>query len=123
MLAVLSLDQFLDYLAIRVNGPKAQALQARIDWLLEDEAGVLEQAQRITLSHGALNHLSGRHQPAAELCVRTTRAELARLSAGRSALAAALQAGWLRLEGPSAPLQALVEALDEFDPGFNVVEP
>ena len=121
VVAILPLGSFLDYMAIRVNGPKAQALAARIDWVLED--GDAGECRRITLSHGALNHRPGRHEPAAELTVRTTRQELAGLSGGKAAFAAALDQGRLRAEGLVALLHTLVDALDEFDPMFNVVEP
>jgi alkyl sulfatase BDS1-like metallo-beta-lactamase superfamily hydrolase len=121
VIAILPLDSFLDYLAIRVDGAKLQSLSARIDWVLEDEPS--EQRQCITLSNGALNHRAGSHGPQAELTIRTTRTELVRLSAGRDALADALANNSLRTTGRVEPLQALIDAMDEFDALFNVVEP
>lgn len=121
VVAILPLGSFLDYLAIRVNGPQAQHLAARIDWVLEDAAG--DDERRITLSHGTLNHRPGRHGELAHATLRTTRAELVAVSAGRSAIAAALAEGRLRVAGDVALLQALVAALDEFEPMFNVIEP
>jgi len=121
VVAILPLESFLDFLAIRVNGPKAAALQARIDWVLEDTAGADE--RRITLCNGTLNHRPGRHGAAADVLLHTTRAELVHLSAGRSAFAAALADGSLRTQGQRQVLATFVEMLDEFDPMFNVVEP
>lgn len=123
VVAILPLGSFLDYLAIRVNGPRAQHLQARIDWVLEGEGGSDDEAERITLCNGALNHRPGRHGEAAGLTLRTTRSELVAISAGRSALAAALAQGRLRLQGDAGLLQALIEVLDEFEPMFSIVEP
>lgn len=122
VMAVLPLGSVLDYLAIRIDGPRAQALDLRLDWLLEGEGGVLE-ARRITLSNGALNHRLGEHGPQAHLRLRTTRAELVPLTRGRTALAEALAAGTLRLEGPRERMQAFIDTLDEFEPVFPVVEP
>jgi alkyl sulfatase BDS1-like metallo-beta-lactamase superfamily hydrolase len=121
VVAVLPLGSFLEYLAIRVNGPRAEHLAARFDWHLvgEDQTEV----QRLTLSNGALNHLPGAHGPAAHAVVTTTRAELGRVSAGRSALLEVLDAGSLRVAGDVALFRRFVETLDEFDPMFNVVEP
>lgn len=121
VLAILPLDSFLDYLAIRLNGPRAQTLAVRIDWLLEDPTA--PQAQRITLSNGALVHRPGRHSEPADVVVRTTRQELAAVSSGRTALATALSDGRLRTEGDPQALLALIETLDEFQPMFPIIEP
>lgn len=121
VLAILPLDSFLDYLAIRLNGPRAQTLNLRIDWLLEDTCDA--QTQRITLSNGALIHRPGRHSTPAGVVVHTTRQELAAVSSGRTALAKAVADGSLRIEGRRDLFEALVDALDEFDPMFAVIEP
>lgn len=121
VVAVLPLSSFLEYLAIRVNGPKAQALRARFDWRLLHGESV--DAQRLTLSNGALNHLPGSHGAAADAVIETTREELAGVSAGRSALLSALDRGGIRLRGDARLFRAFVETLDEFDSMFNVVEP
>jgi len=120
VIAVLPLGNFLDYLAIRVDGPKAQSLKARIDWVLVD--GDSEDCRRITLSNGSLHHRPGRHGTDADVTVRTTRAQLARISAGRTALLAALDTAELAVEGQPAVLRELVLALDEFEPMFGVVD-
>ena len=121
MVAVLPLGSFLEYLAIRLNGEKAQSLSARIDWRLRDDTGI--ESQRITLSNGALNHLPGSHGALAGAIVETTRQQLGRVSAGRAALLAGIDSGDLQIDGDRALVRALFELLDEFDPMFNVVEP
>jgi alkyl sulfatase BDS1-like metallo-beta-lactamase superfamily hydrolase len=121
VVAVLPLGSFLEYLAIRLNGEKAQSLSARIDWRLRDDTGI--ESQRITLSNGALNHLPGSHGALAGAIVETTRQQLGRVSAGRAALLAGIDSGDLQIDGDRALVRALFELLDEFDPMFNVVEP
>ena len=121
VVAVLPLGSFLEYLGIRVNGPKAQALSARFDWHLVDDRAV--DSQKLTLSHGALNHLPGSHAGGADAVVETTRQQLSKLSAGRGALLAGLDSGELRVAGDVTLFRRFVETLDEFDPMFNVVEP
>lgn len=122
VVAILPLGSFLDYLAIRVNGPKAQTLRASIDWVL-DNGHRPPEAERITLSNGALNHQPGRHDGTADVTIHCTRRELVAISGGRSAMAAALDAGTLRAQGRVELLRQLIDALDEFEPMFNVVEP
>ena len=117
VIALLPFGNFLDYLAIRLNGPKAQDLVARFDW------NVAGDRHRLTLSNGALNHLPGSHGPLADAVVWTERAQLGELSRGAAAFIHALDSGALKVDGNSKLFRAFVEALDEFDPMFNVVEP
>ena len=121
VVAILPFGSFLEYLGIRVNGPKAQGLKARFDWQLTDASGV--DTHRLTLSNGALNHLPGSHGAAADAVVRMSREQLGQLSAGRSALLVALDRRELDVRGDAALFRRFVECLDEFDPMFNIVEP
>jgi alkyl sulfatase BDS1-like metallo-beta-lactamase superfamily hydrolase len=121
IVSILPFGNFLEYLAIRVNGPKAQGLKARFDWQLSDASGA--DTHRLTLSNGALNHLPGSHGAAADAVVRMSREQLGQLSAGRSALIAALDQQALDVRGDAALFRSFVECLDEFDPMFNIVEP
>ncbi|MBP8306504.1 MAG: MBL fold metallo-hydrolase [Burkholderiaceae bacterium] len=121
VVAVLPLGSFLEYLAIRLDGERAQSLSARIDWRLLDDASA--ESQRITVSNGALNHLPGSHGEQAHAVIETTRAQLGKVSAGRATLLAGLETGELRVTGDRALVRELFEHLDEFDPMFNVVEP
>ncbi|RCW70351.1 alkyl/aryl-sulfatase [Pseudorhodoferax soli] len=121
IVSILPFGSFLEYLGIRVNGPKAQGLKARFDWQLSDASGV--DTHRLTLSNGALNHLPGSHGAEADAVVRMSREQLGQLSAGRSALLAALDQQELDVRGNAALFRSFVECLDEFDPMFNIVEP
>ena len=127
VVAVLPLGSFLEYLAIRVDGERAQHLAARFDWRLLADAPAGQAApaecQRLTLSHGALNHLPGSHGSAADAVVEIGRVALGRASAGRQALLAALDDGSLRVQGDAALFRRFLDTLDEFDPMFNIVEP
>jgi len=121
VVAILPFGNFLEYLGIRLNGPDAQDIEAQFDWRLVDPAGA--DSHRLWLSNGALNHLPGSHGERADAAIEMERAALARLSAGRSALLEGLDAGELRVTGNVALFRRFLEALDEFDPMFNVVEP
>jgi alkyl sulfatase BDS1-like metallo-beta-lactamase superfamily hydrolase len=121
VVAILPFGNFLEYLGIRVNGVKAQAFDARFDWRLLDASGV--DSHRLTLSHGALNHLPGSHGSTADAVVEMSRDQLASLSAGRSALLAALDKRELQVSGNANLFRQFIESLDEFDPMFNVIEP
>ncbi|MDE2393997.1 MAG: MBL fold metallo-hydrolase [Burkholderiales bacterium] len=121
VVAILPFGSFLEFLGIRVNGPKAQGFGAKFDWRVVD--GTKFESHRLTLSNGALSHRPGSHGAQADALVQSERSRLSQLSAGRSALLAALDSGDLQVSGHSALFRRFVESLDEFDAMFNVVEP
>lgn len=118
VLALLPLERFLEFLAIRVNGERAQDLQARIDWRLPDG-----EVQRVTLSNGALNHRPGSHGDRADAVIHTPREQLAHLLRGPQEMLQVLERGELAIEGDRDLVRRFVLALDAFEPMFNVVEP
>jgi alkyl sulfatase BDS1-like metallo-beta-lactamase superfamily hydrolase len=122
MVSLLPLDKFLEFLAIRLDGVRAQDLQARFDWILVDEDGQ-RQCQRLTLSNGALSHLPGLHGTEADATIVTPRASLASLLNGREALLSAIGNGKLDVQGNRGLFDSFAQTLESFDPMFNVVEP
>jgi alkyl sulfatase BDS1-like metallo-beta-lactamase superfamily hydrolase len=123
MVALLPLAGFLEYLAIRIQGLKAQDLQARFDWTLVGQHGAAPQQQRLTLSHGALSHLPGQHGEAADATIVTTQAQIASMLKGPAEMLRALDAGEFDLQGNAGLFRQFVETLDSFEAMFNVVEP
>lgn len=121
VIANLPFENFLEYLAVRLNGPKAQHIKARFDWRIDDHRK--PDTHRLSLSNGALNHLRGAHGSVADAVVSTTREQLVSLSQGRSAMIKALDASEILVTGNVALFRQFVECLDEFDPMFNVIEP
>ena len=122
MIGLLSLERFLEFLAIRINGQQAQSLQARIDWQLIDETGQV-QAQKSTLTNGALNHLPGRHGETADVEVRIHRASLSLWLSDPAALTNAIDTGGLDIQGNRVLFRQFLQTLESFDPMFNVIEP
>lgn len=118
VLAQLPLSRFLELLAIRIDGQRAQHLDLRLDWWLGDD-----EVQRVTLSHGALSHRPGSHGAAAQAVLRSSREQLAQLLQGPQAMTRLLDEGALQVQGDVAALRSLAATLDVFDPMFNVVEP
>jgi alkyl sulfatase BDS1-like metallo-beta-lactamase superfamily hydrolase len=122
MLSLLPLARFLELLAIRIDGQKAQALQARFNWTLTEEDGRIQQ-QRLTLSHGALSHLPGHHEGPVDAQITTPRGQLARLLKEPQGLTQAIDDGSLQVQGRIDLLRAFAQTLETFSPMFNVAEP
>ena len=119
LLAFLPIDRYLQHLAVRVNGPKAQSLTARIDWVMRDEG----RGYRLTLRHGALSSLPGSHGDQADAVITLDRLTLMAIVEARSDFVAAIDAGRLQVSGDQQCVRALFACLDTFDFNFNIIEP
>ena len=119
VVAMLPMAMFFDYLAIRVNGARAEGLRLKIDWRMAGEEG----GHRLTLSHSALSHAPGSHGAAAQASVSMDRRGLAAILAAGQSFTQALEQGVLQVEGERAAVAALFDTLDAFSPMFNILEP
>ena len=119
VVAMMPMAMFFDFLAMRVNAQKAEGLNLKIDWLMEDEGS----HWRLTLSHSALSHSAGTHGAAAVATVRMDRPKLAALVGAGIPLAQALDKGLIGVTGEAQALQQLLDTLDVFNPMFNILEP
>lgn len=119
VVAMLPMEMFFDYLAIRVNAQRAQGLLLRIDWTLQDE----DTRHQLTLSNSALSHAPGSHGEQAMVSVHMSRDELRQVVASGEPLMSALQQGLIRHDGDTGVLAALFETFDEFPFNFNILEP
>ncbi len=117
LLPALTVDQIIDSLAIRVDGPRAWDATLTMDWHLSDE----QRVWRLTLSNGALTHRSapaGRHTPhlPADLTLTLTKPQLLDVldGSGLDGIAA---------DGDVKVLDRLLSLLDAPEPCFPVVTP
>jgi alkyl sulfatase BDS1-like metallo-beta-lactamase superfamily hydrolase len=120
VLAAMSIDLLLDFLAIRLNGERAAEASVAVTLVLSD----LEERYAIEVANGVLNYTQGRDAAGAQLTVTTSRGALMELLAGgASAAAQAVQAGKLTLDGDPSKLAELMGLLDEFEFWFDIVTP
>lgn len=119
VVAMMPMEMFLDFLAIRIDGPRAGALSLKLDWQMTDEGT----CHRLTLSHGALNHAPGSHGTEAQARIVCTRPALSRTVLAGKSFAQALEAGDIGHEGDAATAQALLGLIEDFDPMFAILTP
>ncbi len=119
LLASLPIDRYLQHMAIRVNGPKVDAMRLCFDWVMTDE----QSCHRVTLRHGALTSLVGSHHDSADAVLTLDRPTLVGIVESGSDFLAALDDGRLKLSGDREGMRQLFASLDVFDFGFNIVEP
>ncbi|WP_322071406.1 alkyl/aryl-sulfatase [Paraburkholderia bannensis] len=115
----LSDGAFFDYLAVMVDGLKAQALDIRMSWHFTDR----DARYALYLKHGALTWSTTAHRGAHDLGVAMTRATLDRILLGETQFGAAVAEGEIVLDGTKALFGAFLKTLEKPDGRFNVVEP
>jgi len=114
------LDLFLDYLGVRLNGPKAAGQTMTINWNFTDT----QEKYALALEHGAMNHTANKQAKDADATVTLTRAALNEvILGGKPKLEAKLASGDIKVEGKHEKLGELLSLMDNFDPWFNIVTP
>jgi alkyl sulfatase BDS1-like metallo-beta-lactamase superfamily hydrolase len=118
MVASMSIDLFLDALAIRLNGPVAAATGAAgtIGLTVDEDRYTLE------LSNGTLHHHRAGAGEGTDAAIRMTRTALDLILMG-GAIADLMASGEVAIEGDLALIRALVDNLDTFEFWFDIVTP
>jgi alkyl sulfatase BDS1-like metallo-beta-lactamase superfamily hydrolase len=115
----MSLALLFNYLAMRINGPKAAGTSLLLNLVFSDtgEKAVLE------LRNGSLSHSLDRTADDADATVSLGRESLNKVIVGESDLLSETKSGEITVEPDQKPLETLIGFLDEFSLGFNIVEP
>ncbi|ADB49560.1 alkyl/aryl-sulfatase [Conexibacter woesei] len=113
----LSLDQLLDSLAIRLDGPRAWNERIVINWTVGEQTCVTR------LENGVLSHLLDRHADAPDATIEIPRAGLDKILLGVASPADLVAAGELRIGGDASALVTLLGLFDAPDPDFAIVTP
>jgi alkyl sulfatase BDS1-like metallo-beta-lactamase superfamily hydrolase len=115
----MSLDLFFDYLAVRLDGTRADGPRIVVNWTFSD----LGRRYVLTLNHCALTYLADRRSEQADATVALERAVLDRLVLREVTFADAVQRGLVAVDGDAAKVAELFALLDDFTLMFEVVEP
>ena len=119
ILSALTVEQVLDSIAIRIDGPRAAELSVRVAFVVPDE-GATHLAQ---LRNGALHHRKVTEVPEGTTTFTLTRPVLIGAITGAVDLATALGDGTITVDGDPTELAQLVEYLAPVDPDFAIVTP
>lgn len=116
MTTALSIDQLLVSIAIRIDGPRAQAESFTIDLHFKD----LNQRRRLIMSNGALIHRHGSERDKdAGLSCTLNKQQFLTIFAKK----AAFEDLALQYIGDKALLQKLISLVTDPDPAFHIVTP
>jgi alkyl sulfatase BDS1-like metallo-beta-lactamase superfamily hydrolase len=119
LLKGVTIDLALDFLGVRLNAPRAEGKRIVINWNFTD----LKQVYVTNLENSALTHTSGKPADKADATVTLTRAAWDAISLKERTFIGSVTTGDVFVSGNPLKLGELFDLLDEFPPGFEVVEP
>ncbi|MBE2179357.1 MAG: MBL fold metallo-hydrolase [Chthoniobacterales bacterium] len=114
----MSLDQIFDYLAIRLDGPRAAGREMTLNFKFTDT----NQDYTLQLKNGVLNafpKLAGKPDATYTL----TRADLDNALLGQSKIEDLVKEGRVKVEGEPGKVSELLGLLDTFDFWFDIITP
>ena len=118
-LRAMTVELLLDYLGIRLNGPRAEGKTIAMNWSFTDTG----ETYAVTLENAALTYTAGMQLPAADATITFRSATLDRVLVGETTLDKEIEAGSIRIQGDRRKLAELLSLLDSFEPMFNIVTP
>ena len=119
MIANLPLDLFFDYMAVRVNGPKAQGLDIKINFDFTDT----DDTAALHLRHAVLNTRMGQQYDDADATVHLRRTDLNKVMLKQASFKGLMLARKIRVDGSLKSLKNFMSVQDEFEYWFNIVKP
>jgi len=115
----LPVDQLLDSLSVRLNGPKAGDATLSVNLNIFDTG----QSFLVRVVNGVFHSFEGQTAPDADQTVTLSRNALVDIVLKEESVANLIAAGEAKAEGAEDALAALVDLLDVFDFWFEIVMP
>ena len=111
-------DMLLDYLSVRLNGPKAAGKKIDLNLDFTD----LGKQYAVTVENGVLNYREGA-SPKADASLTMTKAALDDVQLGKATLDQQIKAGNIQLTGKRQAFNDFMGLLDTYNFWFNIVTP
>lgn len=117
VLRAMSTELFLDFIAIRMDGNKAEGMEFTINLITPDNGEKFV----IDLSNSTLNNVEGYLAENPDLSITINRTDLEQVMAGAKSLADQIADGTAKVEGDAAILKQLASTLVVFEPLFEIM--
>ena len=118
VLKAMPLDMIFDFMAVRLNGPKAAGKTVRINWKFTD----LKKDYLLALENSVLNYFPNRQSDKADATITLSRATLNDILLGRSTFIKKIMSKEISVKGNVLKLHQLMGLLDNFNPSFKIVD-
>lgn len=117
--SAMSTDLLLDYMGIRLNGPKANGKLINIQWKQPDTG----QIYALELRNGVLIYTQNKALSNPDATITASKNSFAALLMDTSTLKQEMDKGVMKVDGQADSVSQLFALLDKFDPMFNIVTP
>jgi alkyl sulfatase BDS1-like metallo-beta-lactamase superfamily hydrolase len=118
-LKALTLDQYFDFMGIRLNGPKADGKTITLNWNFTD----VGEQYAVELENSVLIYTRNKQHVSADVTVTLTRATVDAISLQQTTFVEAFASGAIKVDGDKGKLLELFSLFDTFDQTFNIVTP
>ena len=115
----LGLETYLDYLAVRVNGPKAGGKVMTFNVEMPDR----KEKFVIYIENGVMNYTMGKHVEQPDATITLNRTVLDDINLGQTTIDKAITDGKAKIDGDAAKFKEFLSFLDTFEFWFNIVTP
>lgn len=115
----LPLPMFFDYLAVRLDGEKAEGRRIVINWVFPD----IDERFVLNLENAALTYLEGRESAEADATVTLDRPVLTEIMLRTLSIADGVGQGKIQVDGELAKLEELIGLIEDFKFMFPILEP
>lgn len=119
MVSALSVQNYFDLLAVRLNADKAAGQTMTLNWSIPDQKG----RYAMTLRNGALTYLADSAFPQPTATITVDKATLDAINLRKLTIPDAQRDGRMRIEGDRQAVAGLFRMMDTFDPAFDIVTP
>lgn len=115
----MDMELFFDYLAMRLDGEKADGKKIGINLDFID----LKRKYALEMENGVLNHTQGRVLANADTTLTLTRDTLNKIMLKQTTLKDAVGSGAIKVKGNEGKLEELMSYMDNFEFWFPIVTP
>ena len=115
----MTIDSFLDFLGVRLNGPKADGKNIKINFDFTDTG----QQYALGVENSAVHYTPNKKDPNADATIILTRSALNDIILGTSTIQDQIKDGTVKIEGNPEALNEFIALLDNFELWFNIVTP
>jgi len=119
ILRAMTMPMILDFMAIKVNGPKAAGKDIALNFVLPDT----NEKYALHLQDAVLNYQTNQTDPHADATITIDRETIDELALGQTTSKEAIKAGKIKLTGDKQKINEFFELLDKFNFWFNIVTP
>ena len=119
LVRALPIDQLFALMAMRLKADEVGGVTANINLVFTD----LDERWTLGLSNRAVHYRANQQLSTAAVTVTTTRETLSQIVAGETSIADAAETDQLSSDGDLGALHQIIDHLDVFHSGFNIIEP